>query len=108
MFYPGSSSWSSQISDAVSIIPDGDIMSVASNDYLQQYLAIYSPALSQNVVLRTAPNPEGPWSASVTAFVAMQHVSGNVYDAHAHPEYDANDGQTTYVTYSRSTGCVRG
>ena len=106
MFYTGNSNWSSQISDAVSIIPDGNIMSVAWNDYLQQYLAIYSPPFSQNVVLRTARNPEGPWSASVTAFVAMQPVSGNVYDAHAHPEYDANDGQTTYVTYSRSTGAL--
>jgi hypothetical protein len=28
---------------------------------------------------------------------------GNVYDAHAHSEYDANGGQTIYVTYSRST-----
>lgn len=104
MFYAGSGNWSSQISDAVSVIPDGNIMSVAWNDYLQQFLAIYSPPFSQNVVLRTGPNPEGPWSASLTAFVAMQPVSGSVYDAHAHPEYDANGGQTTYVTYSRSTG----
>jgi hypothetical protein len=78
-------------------------MSVAWNDCLQQCLAIYGPPFSQNVVLRTAGNPEGPWSASVTAFVAMQPVSGNVYDAH---EYDADHGQTTYVTCSRSTGAL--
>jgi len=36
--------------------------------------------------------------------VAMQPAgSGNVYDALAHSEYDANGGQTTYVSYSRST-----
>lgn len=104
MFYSGNGNWSSQISDAVSVIPDGNIMSVAWNNYLRQYLAIYSPPFSQNVVLRTAPHPEGPWSAALTAFVAMQPASGNVYDAHAHPEYDANGGQTTLVTYSRATG----
>jgi hypothetical protein len=54
--------------------------------------------------MRTAPNPEGPWSREITAFVAMQPTSGNVYDAHAHPEYDLNGGQTILVTYSRATG----
>ena len=29
---------------------------------------------------------------------------GNVYDAHAHSEYDMNGGQTVFVTYSRATG----
>ena len=31
-------------------------------------------------------------------------ASPNTYDAHAHSEYDANGGQTIYVTYSRATG----
>ena len=53
--------------------------------------------------MRTAPSPEGPWSVAVVAFMAMQPASGNVYDAHAHPEYDADGGQTIYVSYSRST-----
>ena len=79
-------------------------MSVSWNSYLQSYVAVYSPPFSQNVMLRTSPAPEGPWSAELAAFVAMPPVSGNVYDAHAHSEYDANGGQTIYVTYSRSTG----
>jgi hypothetical protein len=31
----------------------------------------------------------------------MQPQQGNTYDAHAHSEYDANGGQTIYVSYSR-------
>jgi len=54
--------------------------------------------------MRTSSKPEGPWSAELIAFVAMQPASGNVYDAHAHSEYDADGGQTIYVTYSRATG----
>jgi hypothetical protein len=103
-FYAGNGNWSPQLADAVSIIPDANILSVSWNAYLQQYVAVYSAPFSQNVVMRTSPNPEGPWSREVTAFVALQPVSGNVYDAHSHPEYDVNQGQTIYVTYSRATG----
>lgn len=103
-FYSGNGNWSPQINDAVSVFTGSSIMSVAWNSYLQLYIAVYSPPFSQNVMIRTSPNPEGPWSGELVAFVAMQPVSGNVYDAHAHSEYDLNGGQTIFVTYSRSTG----
>jgi len=72
------------------------------NNYLQQFLAVYSAPFSQDVEMRTAPNPEGPWSLEITAFTAMASEGGNVYDALAHSEYDANGGQTIYVSYSRN------
>lgn len=103
-FYSGNGNWSPQLNDAVSVFTGSSIMSVAWNSYLQQYIAVYSPPFSQNVMIRTSPNPEGPWSGELVAFVARQPVSGNVYDAHAHSEYDVNGGQTIFVTYSRSTG----
>jgi hypothetical protein len=103
-FYTGNGSWAAQDAGAVSLFNGGSIMSVSWNNYLHNYVAVYSPPFSQNVMLRTSLAPEGPWSAEITAFVAMQPASGNVYDAHAHSEYDAAGGQTIYVTYSRSTG----
>lgn len=103
-FYAGNGNWSSEDAGAVSLFPGGSVMSVSWNGYLQSYVAVYSPPFSQNVMLRTSPAPEGPWSAGMTAFVAVPPVSGNVYDAHAHAEYDAGGGQTIYVTYSRATG----
>jgi hypothetical protein len=78
-------------------------LSISWNSFLQQYLAMYSPPFSQNVVMRTAPNPEGPWSNEIVALVAMHPTSGNVYDALAHAEYASGGGQTIYVSYSRST-----
>jgi Domain of unknown function (DUF4185) len=102
-FYAGNENWSAQIGDAVSVFNDASILSISWNAYLQRYLAVYSPPFSQNVVMRTAVNPEGPWSSEIVAFVAMQSTSGNVYDALAHAEYDANGGQTIYVSYSRNT-----
>lgn len=103
-FYAGNGNWSSQLGNAISVFNGSSIVSVSWNDFLQQYIAVYSPPFSQNVMMRTAPNPEGPWSSEVVAFVAMQPVQGNAYDAHAHSEYDLSGGETIFVTYSRSTG----
>jgi len=103
-FYAGNGNWRSQLSNAVSVFNGSSIVSVSWNDFLQDYVALYSPPFSQNVMMRTSPQPEGPWSGEVKALVAKQPVSGNVYDAHTHPEYDANGGQTIFVTYSRATG----
>lgn len=101
-YYAGNGNWSTQIDDAISTFSANSILSVAWNNYLQLYLAVYSEPFSQDVMLRTAPIPEGPWSQPVKAFTAMQPSQGNTYDAHAHSEYDANGGQTIYVSYSRS------
>jgi len=103
-FYSGNGNWSSQVSDAATVFDGGaDIVSVSWNDYLQSYITVYSQFFSQNVVIRTAPKPEGPWSGEIVAFAAMAPTNGNVYDAHAHSEYDANGGQTIFVSYSRAT-----
>jgi Domain of unknown function (DUF4185) len=101
-FFAGNGTWSDKIGDAVPAFIGNNILSVAWNNYLQLYVAVYSAPLSQEVLMRTAPSPEGPWSATTLAFNAMLPASGNVYDAHAHPEYDANGGETIYVTYTRS------
>ena len=102
-FYAGDGNWSAQIADAVPAFDGENILSVSWNSYLQQYLAVFSAPLSLDVMMRTAPSPEGPWSLAIKAFTAMQPASGNVYDAQAHSEYDLNGGQTIYVSYSRST-----
>ena len=103
-FYAGNGNWSAELNDAVSVIPDANILSISWNQYLQQYVAVFSQLLSNHVMVRTAPNPEGPWSGERQLFTAMAPVSGNVYDARAHSEYDLNGGQTIFVTYSRATG----
>jgi uncharacterized protein DUF4185 len=102
-FYAGNGTWSSQVTDAVSVFSGDNILSVSWSNYLQQYVAVYSRVFSQSVVMRTSPKPEGPWSGETVAFVAMEPTSGNVYDAHAHSECDQNGGQTIFVTYSRAT-----
>ena len=105
-FYAGNGNWSAKVGDGVSVFSGDDILNVSWNTYLQQYVAVYSQPLSQDVMIRTSPNPEGPWSGEIKAFTAMQPAPGgsNVHDAQAHPEYNADGGSTMYVSYSRSTG----
>ncbi len=57
-------------------------------------------------MMRTAPNPEGPWSREVQALRRWRRFPARspIDDAQAHPEYNVNGGQTMFVTYSRSTG----
>jgi hypothetical protein len=103
-FYARGDQWSSSVADAQPVFNGLDILSVSWNNYLQRYIAVYSSLFSQNVVVRTASTPEGPWSDEIVAFTAVAPASGNTYDAQAHSEYDANGGQTIYVTYSRDHG----
>jgi hypothetical protein len=101
--YFSGSGWSAQIGSAVPLFSGEGILSVAWNSFLGEYVAVYSEPFSNDVMIRTAPNPEGPWSGPLVAFVAMAPSSGTVYDAQAHPEYDLNGGQTIFVSYSRNT-----
>jgi hypothetical protein len=108
VLYNGQNSavWSSSVSNAVPVFNGLDILSVSWNNYLQQYISVYAALFSNDVMIRTSLNPEGPWSDDIKAFTAMAPTQGNIYDAQAHPEYDSNGGQTIYVTYSRATGSI--
>ena len=66
------------------IIPSGDAseMSVQYNEYLDQYVVLYSDG-SANVVMRTAPRPEGPWSEPITLATSTEYPG--LYAPMIHP-----------------------
>jgi hypothetical protein len=99
-YYSGARGWSADGRDAVPVLDGNDVMSVAYNRYLGAYLAVFAPPLENQVVLREAPRPEGPWSRPVAAFSTEKPAQLWVYDAHAHPEYEKDGGRIQYVTYS--------
>jgi hypothetical protein len=47
-------------------------MSVQYNEYLDKYVVMYGNG-QNNVILRTAETPEGPWSAPVTVATSLQY-----------------------------------
>lgn len=101
--YYGSAGWTFDPLQAVSVIEANDIMSVAYNQYLGAYLAVYAPPRTNQVMMRFAPRPEGPWSEAVPAFSTLTPVQLWVYDAQAHPEYEEDQGRVQYVTYTLVT-----
>ena len=78
----------------VTIAP-GSEMSVAWNDYLGKYLMMYMNFLG-NIVLRTADNPQGPWSLPKT-LVTTASMPGGIYAPYIHPW---SSGSNLYFTLS--------
>jgi hypothetical protein len=104
-YWAGNGRWSPNLSDAISVFNGDDILNVSWNAYLGEYVAIYSEPISDEVMIRTAPRPEGPWSGERRIFTARAPAGGGwIYDALAHPEFNTGGGKTMYVSYSRATG----
>jgi len=97
--------WSSRAGEALELFDGAPIMSVHRNDYLDAYMVVYSAPLSDEVVLRTAPELSGPWSEPKRLFLADHGASdGFTYDAVAHADFAEDGGRVIYVTYSQPTG----
>lgn len=73
----------------------GSEMSVAWNDYLKKFVMLYTNTLN-DVVMRTADKPEGPWS-SATTIVETAAVPGGIYAPYIHPW---SSGSDLYFTLS--------
>ena len=58
-------------------------MSAQYNTYLKQYLMLYCNG-ANDVVARTAPAPQGPWSPEQT-LVRSAEIPGGVYTPYLHP-----------------------
>ena len=71
----------------------------------RRWTAIYSAPLSNDVLVRTAPEFVGPWSDSTRLFTADRRGLGGIsYDAQVHAELAGGNGQVLYVSYSRPNG----
>jgi len=59
-------------------------MSGQYNNYLKQYLVLYTNGGSNDVVARTAPSPQGPWSPEQPLVSSFQ-MPGGIYAPMIHP-----------------------
>ncbi len=99
-FWDGKS-WSGSMNAKRSLFSGAPSVTVAFNQHLGRWAAIYATPLSNDVMIRTAAALTGPWSEAKRLFTADKKPAG-AYDANWHPEFDA--GNLIYVTYSRSNG----
>jgi len=96
--------WSPDVAAAAPLF-DGppNELSVSYNGYLGQYLCVHSMGLSGPQVMRTAPQPWGPWS-DPTTFWTVEAASDKkypviAYAAKEHPELARDGGRVLYVTF---------
>jgi hypothetical protein len=109
-FFTGGGEWSGEVARAEPVFEGNDILSIAYNSHLERYLAVYDQPMDHRVMLRTAPAPEGPWSAPLEAFIAQTpegDPDGWIYDGQAHPEIEQDSGRIQYISYSRGTGFLQ-
>ena len=59
-------------------------MSAQYNTYLNQYLVLYCNGATNDVVMRTSPAPQGPWSPE-QALVRSDEIPGGIYAPFLHP-----------------------
>jgi hypothetical protein len=69
--------------------PAGE-MSAQYNKYLKQYLLLYTNGGSNDVVARTAPAPQGPWSPEQVLVSSFQ-MPGGIYAPMIHPWSSGRD-----------------
>jgi Domain of unknown function (DUF4185) len=65
-------------------------MSAQYNDYLKQYLVLYTNGGSNDVVARTAPAPQGPWTPE-QPLVSAFSMPGGIYAPMIHPWSSGRD-----------------
>jgi hypothetical protein len=65
-------------------------MSAQYNDYLKQYLVLYTDGGSNDVLARTAPSPTGPWSPP-QQLVSAWSMPGGIYAPMIHPWSSGKD-----------------
>jgi hypothetical protein len=103
--------WNSDLTRAATVLhgPPGDL-SVSFNAHLGGFLAVYSGIFSNDVMMRTAPRPEGSWSGERKLFTAIPPASGSNsdYAGKEHPELAEDGGATIVVSTARATGTLRG
>ena len=97
--------WTKDIDKAKASTPGSTSgFSVMYNPYLGNYISATSSAFSKNIILRSAPSPEGPWSAPELAFTAPS----TIYAVYLHPELSEQKGKTISVSYYRGEENWRG
>jgi Domain of unknown function (DUF4185) len=94
--------WTADVARARESIPGSTTgYSVAWNAHLHAYLAVYSRPLADQVMARTAPSPQGPWSGETLLLTGAPAPAGSYdYFGVQHPELATGGGRCIVVTYS--------
>jgi hypothetical protein len=98
-FFDGSA-WTSDWNRSAKVFDGAPLMSVHKSEFLGAYVAIHMGPLDQTMNLRTAPRPEGPWSAARAFGQGAPPIGGPWdYGLTAHHELAVDGGRIEYLSY---------
>jgi len=100
-FYAGPRGWSADWQDAQHVIGGASALTVHWNEYLRKYLAVHNAPLENNLVMRIADRPEGPWSDPVAIIEEEEPESWWNYYGLGHAHLAREGGRIETVSYFR-------
>lgn len=101
-YYAGQETWSPDVAQAVNVFEGSVGNDVFYDAYLKQWVTIYLGYNNNQVFVRVADLPEGPWSdAEYLTTVPFRYGKDAAYIVHAHPEFSSK-GRTIDFTYTIS------
>jgi hypothetical protein len=96
----GGSGWSPAWSDAAELFQGAPMMTVHWNAHGAVWVATYARPAGNEVAIRTAPRPEGPWSDEAVIHAGREPLVGSTsYGGLMHPELSRDGGKIEYLTY---------
>lgn len=94
----GSGTWTSDVARAAAVVNATEFaLSVSYNEYLQRFLMVYGEPASNDVALRVAPAPEGPWSDRILVKQSPGRYWPNL-NAREQPSLSQDCGKRVIVT----------
>lgn len=98
--FRGDGGWSSDAADAVELFQGAPMMTVHWNEHAKVYVAAYAAPGGNEVMIRSAARPEGPWSDEAEIHTGRAPLAGaSMYGALMHPELSRDGGRTEYLSY---------
>jgi len=83
------------------------LFSVHYNVFLDKFVAFYLAGISDEITLRTAPLPQGPWSEPLSIGKTERASENWTYALIAHPEFSRDDGRIEILSYTRPAAFLR-
>lgn len=98
--FRGDGGWSSDHRDAATLFHGAPMMTVHWNAHASVFVATYAAPGGNEVMIRSAPRPEGPWSDELEIHTGRAPLAGSgMYGALMHPELSRSGGRVEYLSY---------
>jgi hypothetical protein len=97
--------WTRAWADVSEEMTCAPFVGVVSAPFFGGFVAFYMPPVSEEIVMRTAPAPQGPWSRPIhVGWGAPAADDAWDYALVAHPELARDDGRVQVLSYTRPSG----